>query len=148
MIGDGLFYWFTAFDNYSFVTRQSTRRKVDPSLQLIKKWPKCSSSYRDKYVWLLVVGFPSQKWKNMYSLFVYHFVAEETVCADVPRASLFRTFSTLYESLLILKMMDYILCWMAGGGAAATAAAPKMHFAKISKIVRATIYIIYICMYP
>ena len=46
----------------------------------------------------------------MKSLYVYHFVAEETVCADVPRASpLFRTFSTLYESLLILKMMDYIL---------------------------------------
>ena len=57
----------------------------------------------------MVVGFPSQKWKNMHSLCVYHFVAEETVCADVPRASLFRTFSTLYESLLILKMMDYIL---------------------------------------
>ena len=36
---------------------------------------------------------------------------------------------------------------MAGGSAAATAAAPKMHFAKISKIVRATIYIIYIYMY-
>ena len=49
----------------------------------------------------------------MKSLYVYHFVAEETVCADVPRASpLFRTFSTLYESLLILKMMDYILCWL------------------------------------